>query len=135
MLRLHRTVGRTPSSALNHRLRSPTMRWTRGSSSEAVSLLPLRIVTPLEVAFRAQAVVATPAICMDHAARLDGVEHKCVEALGGGVRYLPQPDTPDALPILLRGNDNQSWVRSSNLAHFDRLIWPTCTAPDEKIPG
>ena len=83
------------------------MRWTRGSSSEAVSLLPLRIVTPLEVAFRAQAVVATPAICMDHAARLDGVEHKCVEALGGGVRYLPQPDTPDALPILLRGNDNQ----------------------------
>src|ERR1039457_2239190 len=26
-------------------------------------------------------------------------------------------------------------VRSSNLAHFDRLIWPTCTAPDEKIPG
>src|ERR1022692_3630196 len=49
MLRLHRTVGRTPSSALNHRLRSPTMRWTRGSSSEAVSLLPLRIVTPLEV--------------------------------------------------------------------------------------
>ena len=24
------------------------MRWTRGSSSEAVSLLPLRIVTPLE---------------------------------------------------------------------------------------
>src|ERR1022692_4229674 len=105
MLRLHRTVGRTPSSALNHRLRSPTMRWTRGSSSEAVSLLPLRIVTPLEVAFRAQAVVATPAICMDHAARLDGVEHKCVEALGGGVRYLPQPDTPDALPILLGPTD------------------------------
>src|ERR1039457_962260 len=25
-------------------------------------------------------------------------------------------------------------VRSSNLAHFDRLIWPTCTAPDEKLP-
>ena len=53
----------------------------------------------MAVAFRTQARVATPAICVDHAARLDGVEYKCVQALSGGIRYLPQPNTPDALPI------------------------------------
>ena len=61
----------------------------------------------MEVAFRAQAGVALPAIGMDDAARLDGFAHKSVQALGGGVRYLPQTDAPDALPILLSGNDNQ----------------------------
>ena len=61
----------------------------------------------MDIAFGAQAGVSTPAIGMDHAARLDGLAHKCVQALGGGVRYLPQPDAPDALPILLSGNHNQ----------------------------
>ena len=41
MLVTHRAL----VGSINHRLRSETMRWTRGSSSEAVSFLPLRIVT------------------------------------------------------------------------------------------
>ncbi len=61
----------------------------------------------VDVAFCAQAGVATPAVGVDHTARLDGLAHKCVQALGGGIRYLPQTDAPDALPILLSGNDNQ----------------------------
>jgi hypothetical protein len=37
---------------------------------------------------------------MDHTARLDGLLHECVQALGGGVWYLLQPDASNALPVL-----------------------------------
>jgi hypothetical protein len=47
---------------------------------------------------------------MDHAAGLDGLAHRCVQALGRGVRYLPQSDAPDALPSLLSGNDIQGFL-------------------------
>ena len=29
----------------------------------------------------------------------------------------------------------RGWVRSSELAHFAHLNWPTCTSPDVRIPG
>src|ERR1039457_1177919 len=71
----------------------------------------------LEVAFRAQAVVATPAICMDHAARLDGVEHKCVEASGicrSRIRPMPFPSSCAAMTIRAFFSTNRPRSPSSN---------------------
>jgi hypothetical protein len=43
-------------------------------------------------------------------------------------------DTRSSIPME-PGQVARRWVRSSKLAHFAHLNWPTCTSPDVRIRG
>jgi hypothetical protein len=47
----------------------------------------------------------------------------------------PTLDKLAALKLTGMAAAYERWVRSSNLAHFAHLNWPTCTPPDVTIQG